>query len=455
MANKNILTNGSKVSQIELMYYAPVAVVPPYLNEPINVFYCFLAKPLPWDDEINPPVPSTDLKSLKQVYRNMFIAKKIKTNDISPVIQRVDWTSGVTYDYFQDDVDMFEKDVNGYITKVFYVKNKYDQVFKCLWNNNGQPATAEPYFEPGTYTANKMFQGGDGYKWKFMYTIDTGLKLKFMDKEWMPVAIGTNTPNPLITSAGAGSLDVINVIDGGSGYDPGNSVVQVVITGDGTGAAATADVEDGVITDIIVTNPGGNYTYANVTIQSGYGANAIITTSTSPVGGHGFNPFSELGCDHVMLTCEFEGDEGGLLPTDIDFHQLGIIVNPTTKQYNPVYANGISYSTTTDIVVAPGSDIGFQMDEIVYQGPVDNPTFIGTVLYFNLSTNLLKLINTRGVPVINSPIFGQSTTSTRTVLSYSLPNFAIYSGYLAYIENRTGVQRSEDGIEQLKFVLGF
>jgi hypothetical protein len=455
MANKNILTNGSKVSQIELMYYAPVAVVPPYLTEPINVFYCFLAKPLPWDDNINPPVPSTDLKSLKQVYRNMFIAKKIKTNDISPVIQRVDWTSGVTYDYFQDDVDMFEKDANGYITKIFYVKNKYDQIFKCLWNNNGQPATAEPYFEPGTYTANKMFLGEDGYKWKFMYTIDTGLKLKFMDREWMPVAVGTNTPNPLITSAGAGSLDVINVIDGGSGYDPGNSVVQVVITGDGTGAAATADVENGVITDIVVTNPGGNYTYANVAIQSGYGANAIITTSTSPVGGHGFNPVSELGCDHVMMTCEFEGDENGLLPTDIDFHQLGIIVNPTTKQYNPVYANGVAYSTTTDIVVAPGSDIGFQMDEIVYQGSSENPTFTATVLYFNQSTNLLKLINTKGVPVINSPIFGQSTNSTRTVLSYSLPNFAIYSGHVAYIENRTGVQRSDDGIEQLKFVLGF
>jgi hypothetical protein len=244
MANKNILTNGSKVSQIELMYYAPVAVVPPYLTEPITAFYCFLAKPLPWVDNINPPVPSTDLKSLKQVYKNMFIVKKIKTNDISPVIQRVDWTSGVTYDYFQDDVDMFEKDMNGYITKVFYVKNKYDQVFKCLWNNNGEPSTAEPYFEPGTYTANKMFQGEDNYKWKFMYTIDTGLKLKFMDREWMPVAIGSNTPNPLITSAGAGSLDVINVIDGGSGYDPGNSVVQVVITGDGTGAAATATLKE-------------------------------------------------------------------------------------------------------------------------------------------------------------------------------------------------------------------
>jgi hypothetical protein len=455
MANKNILTNGSKVSQIELMYYAPVAVVPPYLTEPINVFYCFLAKPLPWVDEINPPVPATDLKSLKEVYRNMFFVKQIKTNDISPVIQRVDWTSGIMYNYFQDDGDMYAKDANGYITYMFYVKNKYDQVFKCLWNNNDQPSTVEPYFEPGTYTANKMFQGADGYKWKFMYTIDTGLKLKFMDKEWMPVVIGSNTPNPLVTTAGVGSIDVINVLDGGSGYDPGNSVVNIVITGDGSGATATANVQNGIIQDVIVTNPGSNYSYVSVAVESGLGEGCVPIASTSPVGGHGFDPISELGCDHVMMTCEFDGTEGGLLPTDIDFHQLGIIINPTTKQYNPVYANGVSYSTTTDIIVAPGSDIGFDMDEIIYQGPSDNPTFTATVLYFNVSTNLLKLINTKGVPVINSPVFGQSSKSTRTVLSYSLPNFALYSGYLAYIENRTGVQRSDDGIEQLKFVLGF
>jgi hypothetical protein len=193
----------------------------------------------------------------------------------------------------------------------------------------------------------------------------------------------------------------------------------------------------------------------SVAVESGFGNGCVLAASTSPVGGHGFDPFSELGCAHVMMTCEFEGTEGGLLPTDIDFHQLGLIVNPTTKQYNPAYANGVVYSTTTDIIVAAGSDIGFATDEVIYQGPVDNPTFTATVLYFNVSTNLLKLINTRGVPVINSPIFGQTSKSTRTVLSYNLPNFAIYSGHLAYIENRTGVQRSDDGIEQLKFVLGF
>jgi len=455
MANKNILTNGSKVSQIQLVYYGPAAVVPPNLIEPINTYYCFLAKPLPWTDNENPPVPTADLKSIKQIFKNMFVVKQLKPSDISPVIERIDWTSGVKYDYFSDEVDMFEKDANGYLRKIFYVKNKYDQVFKCLWNNNGQPSILEPYFEPGTYGANKIFKGDDGYKWKFMYTIDTGLKLKFMDNEWIPVAIGSNTPNPLVTTAGIGSLDVINVVNGGSGYDPSNAVVYVTITGDGTGAAATANVSNGAIQDIIVTNSGSNYTYANASITSSLGGNSSLFVATSPVGGHGFDPISELGCDHVMLTCQFEGDESGYIPTDIDFHQLGLIVNPTTRQSNPTYANGIIYSTTTNVVVAPGADAGFTMDEVVYQGSSINPSFTATVLSFDVASNLIKLINTSGTPVENSPIFGLNSKITRTLLSFDTPNFAIHSGLLAYIENRSGVQRSDDGIEQFKFVLGY
>jgi hypothetical protein len=363
------------------------------------------------------------------------------------------------YDYFRDDVDMLVKDANGFITKTFYVKNKYDQVFKCLWNNNAGASTREPYFEPGTYSANRIFQGDDGYKWKFMYTIDTGLKLKFMDKEWMPVQVGSNTPNPLVTSAGAGSIDVINVINGGSGYDTANAVVYVTITGDGTGASASANVESlvdgGSVRDIIVVNPGSNYTYANIAVTSTIGSNANVTWATSPIGGHGFDPISELGCEHVMLTAEFDGDENGFVPTDIDYHQVGIIVNPTTKQFNPNPANGIIYSTTTNIVVAPGSDAGYTPDEFVYQGTLANPTFYANVLSFDGGSNLIKLINTTGTPANNSPIFGQDSKTTRTLLSYSTPNFAVHSGYMIYVQNRSGVQRSTDGIEQFRFVLGF
>jgi tetratricopeptide (TPR) repeat protein len=45
----------------------------------------------------------------------MFVVKKIQSNDIAIVTQRIDWMSGVVYDYYRDDIDMFSKDVNGFL----------------------------------------------------------------------------------------------------------------------------------------------------------------------------------------------------------------------------------------------------------------------------------------------------------------------------------------------------
>ena len=67
----------------------------------------------------------------------------------------------------------------------------------------------------------------------------------------------------------------------------------------------------------------------------------------------------------------------------------------------------------------------------------------------------MKLINTYGTPLSNSPIFGKKSNATRTVLSSSSPNFTTMSGYITYIENRSGIQRSADGTEQIKIVLGY
>jgi hypothetical protein len=456
MPNRNLLTHAASLTHVDLVYYSPVAVIPTKSESPIINMYAFLSKIDDWTDEQDPPIPSKDIKSIKKIFKSIFAVKAIKTSDISPVIERVDWSSGTVYDYYRDDVDMVEKDSNGNLVRYFYIKNKYDQVFKCLWNNNGGEATDEPYFEPGTYSTNNIYKGSDGYKWKFVYTIDTGLKLKFMDARWIPIQVGSNTPNPLITSAGAGSLDVINVTNGGSGYDSSNAIISIVISGDGSGATATANVSaNGVIQDIIVTNPGTNYTFANVSVTSAQGNGATLQTSTSPIGGHGFDPISELGCSHIMITSEFNSSENGLIPTDLDYHQLGIIINPTTRNRSPLPANGQVYSTTVDVVVAPGTDVGFQEDEFVYQGSITNPSFYGNVASFYPAQNLIKLINTVGNPSNNAPIFGQSSGSARTLLSYNLPNFVLLSGYIAYIENRTGIQRSDDGIEQIRLVLSY
>ena len=461
MANKSLITNGAKISQVEQVYYSPVAVVPPNISVPLGTLYCFLAKVDAWPTDSNPPVPTQDVKSLKTIFKNMFAVKHITSNDISPVIKRVNWESGVTYDAYSDTVDMFELDTNGNSIKNFYIKNRYDQVFKCLWNNNEDASTVEPYFEPGTFSTNNIFQGADNYKWKYMFTIDTGSKLKFMDATWIPVPVGSNTPNALQTSAGAGAIEVINILDGGALYDPSNSAISVVITGDGTGASGTAVVVGNAITDVVVNTPGSNYTYANVSFSTSSGFGAIVSSPTSPVGGHGFNPISELGCHHVMISAEFKGGEGGIIPTDIDYHQVGLVSNPTTKSLFETYGNdyvpasGSIYKTTTDFVVSPGFGV-YTQDEFFYQG--DSPataSFIGTILSFDEASNVVRVLNMSGTPSLNAPIKGYTTSTTRTLLSYSEPDFSIFSGYINIIENRSGVSRSSDGIEQYKFVLGY
>lgn len=460
MANQNLLTYNSKVSLVEQSYYSPVSSIIGS-TEVINTTYCFISRIVPWTAEVSPEVPSQSQKYLKNIFKNMIALKKIKSSDISPVIQRKNWTSGVIYDYYKDDIDILAKDSNGLNVYNFYVKNRYDQVFKCLWNNNGTASTSEPYFQPGTYGTNKIFNDTDGYKWKYIYTVDIGAKTKYMDLTWMPIPVGSNTPNPLSTAAGSGSIDVINVTNGGSGYNPTLAVITVSIVGDGTGATASATVVNGVITDIIVLTPGTNYSYATVNITSSIGSGCIAFAPTSPIGGHGFDPISELACSRIMYTVEFNSSESydgvSYVPTDIDYRQIGLLVNPISKTSYTLETNASKdiYKTSTDLVVAGGAGI-YVSDEIMYQGSsLATATFTASMLSFDTASNVVRLINITGTPTLNAPVFGNTSGCVRTLLGVSYPDFVTSSGYLTYIENRTAVQRSVDGIEQFKFVLEF
>jgi hypothetical protein len=455
-----LLTYGAKVSTVEDVYYSPVTTV---AGQQLASIYCFLANVTPWPNNVV-PTPTQDQYSLKTLMRNMFVAKQVTSSNISPVIRRIDWASGQTYDYYNDMIDMFQVDETGYPVLEFYVKNSYDQVFKCLWNNNGNPSLNEPYFQPGSYSTNNIYEGADGYKWKYIYTVATGDKVNFMDSDWLPVDVGQNTPNPLTTTPGSGSIDVVNVTNGGLGYDPANSAITVTIVGDGTGASANVSSvgANGVIQDIVVNNPGSNYTFANViftTANASIGSGATAIAPSSPIGGHGYDPVSELGCRNVMITMEFNDGEitNGIqmIPTDITYYQAGLVINATSLETNPLPANGTIYNTTTQLVVAQGFG-EYISNEVVFQGPnLAGATFTGRVVSFNPASDVVSLINTTGTLTYNAPVFGSSSSTVRTLLSSSTPNFVPESGYIAYVENLPGIQRSPDGIEQFKFVLGY
>ena len=97
MANKILLTYNAKVTQVEQDYFAPVASVAG-TNVPVSTLYCFLARVVPWPDENNPTTPTQDQKAIKSIFKNMFVAKLVNSSNISPVIERIDWTSGTVYD---------------------------------------------------------------------------------------------------------------------------------------------------------------------------------------------------------------------------------------------------------------------------------------------------------------------------------------------------------------------
>lgn len=468
MTNKSLLTNLAKTNSVDQVYWSPSSVVTSY-QTPLTQMYAFLSAADPWDDDNNPPDPSQDQKTLKQIFKNIFVTKKITTRDICPIIQRIDWETDTVYEYYRDDINMTQLDANGRLVYNYYVMNKYYQVFKCLWNNNYSTSTVEPYFEPGTYGTNRIFKGSDGYKWKFMFNVDSGLRTRFMDDNWIPVFPKNNFPSSLDNTIGSGNLDVINVINGGSGYDAVNSTVFVVVSGDGTAsngtsfttAAATPVIVDGVVTDITMTDTGKNYTFANASIVSTTGSGCVLAANTvSPIGGHAADPLGELGCQHVMITTEFNGSEGDNIPTDITYYQLGLVVNPTTQSNYPAPANDVIYRTSTSVYVSPGLG-SYVNDEMVWQGTsgtyeeaIGTATFTGKVLNFDSTTGTLYIINTKGTPILNQSLFGQSGT-TRTLLSFNTPDYVLQSGYITYIENRSGIQRSPEGIEQFRIVLGY
>lgn len=412
-------------------------------------------------DNEHPPKPKDTIKYKKDIFKNMFYLKKITSNNISPVIRRINWVSGETYAYYRDDINLYEKNADGTLVHNFYVMNQFFQVFKCLWNNNGGPSTVEPYFVAGNFddTTNIFYDPDDGYKWKYMFTISYGKLQQFMDEKWIPIPIST-PPEVLYSSEKVGGIEVINVTNGGEDYDPSISVIDVVIDGDGVGATAYAEVDQTTktIQNIVVRTPGYNYTSANVVISSPKGNNATAFASVSPIGGNGADIISEMGCDTIMIAFLFQESEGNKLPIDMQIRQIGLLSSPTANSTYPYVANAESYSTSTDVIVSNGFG-SFQDGEIVYQTPNNanfaNSTFTATCVNYEAAPNKLRLINLNGTYVTGSSIYGLSSGTARTLLQSFNPDLIKYTGRIIHIENRQEIQRSSDGLELFRLVLKF
>lgn len=111
--------------------------------------------------------------------------------------------------------------VNRLSISKFYVITSESHVYKCLYNNNGNPSTVKPFS-----TSSDIIKTSDGYIWKYMYTVPVALANRFT----------TPTDIPVTTSIKAqyfsqGSLQSATILSYGEGYDPDTTVLD--IGGDG------------------------------------------------------------------------------------------------------------------------------------------------------------------------------------------------------------------------------
>lgn len=422
-----------------------------------NQLYCFLSGIVEWTDENSPPdITYSDLYE-KTLYKNMFVIKKINSSDICAVIERIDWVAGTVYQYYNDSQDMFAR-TNGKLNNHFYVRNKYDQVFKCLWNNLGATSTVEPKINYG-YDVNNTITNADGYKWKYLFTINSSDKYKFFDTNWIPVSKQAHKFDLSLNTKSSGEIFEINVIDGGNGYVNDSSggegeTTTVTITGDGFDATAKAKIVSGSVSRIRVVTKGYGYSSANVSVvsTSAFSGNTATSSVTiSPIGGFGYDLLKELGCDTVAITCTFDETTESIMPTDIDFRQVGLMINPNLTSGG--YADGVIYNTTTTISCTAGQG-NFILDEVVYQGTsLGSATFTGRVSHFSTLTSTLYIINTNGTFKPQNLITGASSGAIRQALVLSESEIVPFSGKIVYLENRKKIQRSATGIEQFKLFL--
>jgi hypothetical protein len=69
------LLSGSKIFEILQYYYSPSTGNPSSL-------YAFIGRVTPWPDEANPPVPTQDQRSIKDIFKDIIAAKLITSSDI-------------------------------------------------------------------------------------------------------------------------------------------------------------------------------------------------------------------------------------------------------------------------------------------------------------------------------------------------------------------------------------
>lgn len=408
--------------------------------------------------DTTPFVPGDHRDAINEAHQQMIGMKKVAAADVSHVVPRYDYADGLTFvAWDSDDSDIFDKK--------FYVITSEFKVYKLL-KAGASVTSAQP-----VHTSEVPTAGADGYTWKYMYTVTTASSEKFLTTSYMPVK--TLAESPVLAStavdfpqqssqinsrahANAAGIERIEVTAPGSSYE---TAPTVTITGDGTGATATAVVSGGAVTAVNVTAKGTDYTIVDITFSGGGGADAAARAPVSPVNGHGTDPVGELGAFFVGVNTQLDGDESGDLTVGNDFRQVTIVKNPTNAAGALLSSDtlkGLKYLQLT----SGSSTTNFVIDQVIVGGTSGAKAYLAEIsstnkrlfYYQNSKTGFAPFQNGEGVTG-TLPTGGSATTHASAALVAA--EYKKGSGQMIFLENRAPINRTASQIEDIKCIIEF
>ena len=494
-----------------------------------NSYYAWIGLPdapeFQSDWNSNPPAPKDSLDDSNYYWDTMLALKKINSGDVSQVVRKITWQSGTTYDMWRNDIDRDNPSQPSGAYDIYdsnyYVMNSEYKVYICLFNNanpensfRGGPSLDEPNFtdlEP-----REAGSSGDGYIWKYLYTIKPNQIIKFDSTKYIavPTDWDTNSSYSAVReNAGtSGQIKIVTIRNRGVGIGTANvTYTRVPILGDGRGAEATVVINnDSKVESVTISRGGSGYSFGTLDLRGGGVPNGsiepVFNVIIPPPGGHGANIYRELGAYNVLSYARFENDtQNPDFITGNQFAQVGIVKNPTN--YNSTTKLTIDKASAVYALKLVGtgySEASFTADSFVTQTVGLGSTAIGRVVSYDQQTGVLKYwqdrrtagFNTDGtqnvVPVYgfeqlkftSSPTTGGSiqitptsgntlnidqnfsgvstTINSRTYYlgqefnnGISNPESQKYSGDIIYVDNRPSVTRSSSQKEDVKVILQF
>ena len=473
------------------------------------------------DWNTNPPSPIDNLAYASHTGDTVLFGKKITSANCRRIVRRIDWTSGTKYEIYRDDYSVTNPAPITNAARLYdanyYVMNEDFRVYICIENgSNGNNPKGNVSQDQPTFTdlePSRAGDSGDGYIWKYLFTISPSDIIKFDSTDYITVPNDWFTSNDAqiraIRESGDSSINdnqikTVFIENAGSNYANGLGQ-EMNIIGDGTGGKVRVDVEGGKITNTVVVSGGKDYSYALVDLGSinsfTTGTSAKLVPVIPPSKGHGYDLYKELGTDRVLVYARFD-DSTKDFPVDTSFAQVSIIKNPTAVGTSNTFTDnnftGLSAFKFTSITGTP--KVGEKIEQSVQNGTAKA---FGYVASFDTETKVLKYftdrslfynqttkdqqdytgISTNGRPYAfessSNLISGQTSAFTAAVdtgfsgiatnptgikqinlgvsftAGMSVPEINKGSGEVIYLDNRASIARNARQKEDIKVILEF